>query len=187
MSRSQYPPKEPSQSDRLSSSTDELRYWLALLYAPGIGAISFQRILSAGINPQELFEHPVDDVLGEAVRLPPKTLAYLKSPGWNRVDNDLEWAEKPGCHILSLVDPLYPLLLKEIPDPPPLLFVRGNPTVLSLPQLAIVGSRNPSAGGRQIAQDYASQLAQTGLAITSGMALGIDAASHQGTPKHQGR
>ena len=70
--------------------------------------------------------------------------------------------------------------MKEIPDPPPLLFVRGNPDALSMPQLAIVGSRNPSASGRQIALDYARKLTQTGLTITSGMALGIDAASHEG-------
>jgi len=180
LSRSQYPPKESSQTDQVPSSADELRYWLAILYAPGIGAITFQRILSAGISPQQLFELPVADVLGDRVTLPSKTLAYIRNPDWSKVEKDLAWAEKSGCHILSLADPLYPLLLKEIPDPPPLLFVRGNPNVLSLPQLAIVGSRNPSAGGRQIAQDYAIQLAQTGLTITSGMALGIDAASHEG-------
>ncbi|MEE8379225.1 MAG: hypothetical protein V3R49_02470, partial [Gammaproteobacteria bacterium] len=132
MSRSQYPPKESSQSNQVPSSADELRYWLALLYAPGIGAITFQRILSAGISPQPLFEHPVADVLGDRVTLPSKTLAYIRNPDWSKVEKDLAWAEKPGCHILSLVDSLYPLLLKEIPDPPPLLFVRGNPNVLSL-------------------------------------------------------
>ena len=180
MSRSQYPHKKSSQSVQVSTSTDELRYWLALLYAPGVGAVLFQRILSASINPEGLFEHPAGEVLGEGVKLPARTMAYLKNPAWDRVDKDLEWAGKPGCHIISLADSRYPLLLKEIPDPPPLLFVRGSINVLSFPQLAIVGSRNPSAGGRQIAEDYARQLAQTGLTITSGMALGIDAASHGG-------
>ncbi len=180
MSRSQYPHIKSSQSAQFSSLTDDLRYWLALLYAPGVGPVLFQRILSAGIQPGELFENPADDVLGEGFRLPAKILSYFKSPDWNRVEKDLIWAEKSGCHIISLADFLYPSLLKEIPDPPPLLFVRGNPNVLSLPQLAIVGSRNPSAGGRQIAEDYARQLAQVGLTITSGLALGIDAASHEG-------
>ncbi len=180
MSRSLYPHKKSSQSVLVSSSTGELRYWLALLYAPGVGSVLFQRILSAGLNPEELFNYPMRDVLGNDVKLPAKTLSYFKSPDWARVDKDLVWAEKPGCHIISLADLRYPSLLKEIPDPPPLLFVRGNPNVLSMPQLAIVGSRNPSAGGRQIAQDYACQLTQTGLTITSGMALGIDAASHEG-------
>ncbi len=186
MSRSLYSHINSSQSVQNSSSVqdcsspDELRYWLALLYAPGVGAVMYQRILSAGIKPGELFENPVNDVLDEAFRLPAKIRSYFKNPDWVRVEKDLLWAEKSGCHILSLADSLYPSLLKEIPDPPPLLFVRGHPEVLSLPQLAIVGSRNPSAGGRQIAQEYARQLAQTGLTITSGLALGIDSASHEG-------
>jgi DNA processing protein len=180
LSRSQYPHQKPRSSAQNHSSIDELRYWLALLYAPGVGPVLFQRILSAGINPGELFDNPVGDVLGKEVKLPAKILTYFKHPDWVRVEKDLVWVEKSGCHIISLADSLYPSLLKEIPDPPPLLFVRGNPEVLSLPQLAIVGSRNPSAGGRQIAQQYASQLAQMGLTITSGMALGIDAASHEG-------
>jgi DNA processing protein len=174
------PHKKSSQSVQDSSSTDELRYWLALLYAPGVGSVLFQRILSAKIKPEQLFDNPAGDVLGKDVKLPAKTLAYFKSPDWARVEKDLAWAWKSGCFIISLADSRYPLLLKEIPDPPPLLFVRGNPNVLSMPQLAIVGSRNPSAGGRQLAEDYACQLAQVGLTITSGMALGIDAASHKG-------
>jgi DNA processing protein len=142
--------------------------------------VLFQRILSAGIKPGELFENPAGDVLGKGLKLSAKTLAYFKSPSWDRVEKDLDWAGKSGCQIICLSDSLYPSLLKEIPDPPPMLFVRGNSEVLSMPQLAVVGSRNPSAGGRQLANDYARQLAQTGLTITSGLALGIDAASHEG-------
>jgi DNA processing protein len=180
LSRSLYSDKKSSQSVLVSSSADDLRYWLALLYAPGVGSVLFERILSVNIKPEQLFNNPADDVLGKDVKLPVKTLSYFKSPDWARVEKDLAWAGKSGCQIISLADLRYPSLLKEIPVPPPLLFVRGNPDVLSMPQLAIVGSRNPSAGGRQIAQDYARQLAQTGLTITSGLALGIDAASHGG-------
>ena len=180
MSRSQYFHESSRFSPQVTQSPDELRYWLALLYAPCVGAVLFQRILTAGIRPEELFENPADDVLGKGIKLPSKSLAYFKRPDWIRVEKDLSWAEKPDCHILYWDDPLYPSLLKEIPDSPPLLFVRGKSEVLSMPQLAIVGSRNPSAGGRQIAYDYAHQLAQTGLVISSGMALGIDAASHEG-------
>jgi len=83
-------------------------------------------------------------------------------------------------HILTLHDPAYPALLKEIADPPPLLFVRGDPAVLSRPQLGIVGSRNPTPGGRSLAEDFARSLSRCGLVVTSGMALGIDAAGHRG-------
>jgi DNA processing protein len=88
--------------------------------------------------------------------------------------------------VLTLTDNDYPALLKEIPDPPPLLFVRGNPEILSLPQIAIVGSRNPSTLGLETAAAFAKTLSQHGFVITSGLALGIDAASHQGALNAKG-
>jgi DNA processing protein len=78
-------------------------------------------------------------------------------------------------------------LLREIPRPPPLLFVRGDPTCLSLPQLAIVGSRNPSGGGVENAERFAHYLAERGFAITSGLALGVDAAAHRGALRAGGK
>jgi DNA processing protein len=180
LSRSQYTHENPDQCLPIFPTPEELRYWLALLYAPGVGPVLYQRILAANIRPEQLIENPIGDVLGKDIKLSDGIQTYLKRPDWDRIDKDLVWASKPDCHIVSLNDYRYPLLLKEIPDPPPLLFVRGKIEVLSLPQIAIVGSRNPSAGGIQIAREYSRQLAQMGLTITSGMALGIDAASHEG-------
>ena len=74
----------------------------------------------------------------------------------------------------------YPPLLADLPDAPLGLFVRGDPTALRLPQLAIVGSRNPTPAGRDNAAQFAAHLARCGLAITSGLAIGIDAAAHRG-------
>lgn len=96
------------------------------------------------------------------------------------MDKILTWADNSDCHILHLNNPHYPALLKEIPDPPPVLYARGDPSILNQLQLAMVGSRNPSAGGKQIAHDFAQTLSRNGFTITSGLALGIDAASHQG-------
>ena len=93
---------------------------------------------------------------------------------------DLAWCESPGNALLTTGHPDYPALLREIPDAPPLLFLRGSAALLSLPQVAIVGSRHPSLTGKADAQAFASELAGTGLAITSGMARGIDAAAHVG-------
>ncbi len=87
---------------------------------------------------------------------------------------------------MTINDDHYPSLLKEISAPPPLLYVNGNPDLLNHPQIAIVGSRNPSDVGKQIAADFAATLASQGFAITSGLALGIDAASHQGALKADG-
>lgn len=91
--------------------------------------------------------------------------------------------QKSGAQLVTLTDPAYPPLLKQIPDPPIALFARGDVSLLAQPQLAMVGSRNPSVEGRRNAEEFAAYLAQCGLVITSGMALGIDAASHKGALK----
>lgn len=90
------------------------------------------------------------------------------------------WLEAPGNHLVALDDPRYPDLLRQIPDPPPVLYVHGDPELLGNLQLAIVGSRNPSRGGLENARAFASHLAGAGLTITSGLALGIDAEAHRG-------
>ena len=165
---------------------DDLRYWMALHRTPGLGAILFQRLLDRYTSPREFFDLPASERRG-ALPLPPAGRAFLAAPDWQAIEVSLHWADGESCHILTLHDPAYPPLLKEIPDPPPLLFVRGDPAHLCRPQLAIVGSRNPSAGGRSLAEDFARALGHAGLVVTSGMALGIDAASHRGALQAKGR
>ena len=82
--------------------------------------------------------------------------------------------------VLSLEHPLYPALLKTIADPPPRLYVRGNPALLAKPQLAIVGARRATAAGMKAAEIMATAAVRAGLAVTSGLALGIDGAAHRG-------
>lgn len=96
------------------------------------------------------------------------------------IDSDLVWIDQPNNWAITIEDALYPPLLKELSDPPPVLFVRGNIALLTLPQIAIVGSRNPSTMGKETAFEFAKSLSHCGFVITSGLALGIDAASHQG-------
>ena len=164
--------------DSATTNKAHLKYWLALVHAPGLGSRGFNNLLEQVGDPAQLFEQPnrFRDITLRGVEL----TAYLKSPDWASVERDLEWLDRPEHHLIPLTDPRYPTLLAAIDDPPPLLFVHGNPDLLSTPQLAMVGSRNPSASGRQNAHDFAQHLAQAGLTITSGLALGIDAASHQG-------
>ncbi|MBV8802637.1 MAG: DNA-protecting protein DprA [Gammaproteobacteria bacterium] len=109
-----------------------------------------------------------------------KQITHIKNPPRQIADQDLQWCEKNNCHLLTLLDPNYPILLKEIHDAPCLLFIQGDITLLNQPQLAIVGSRNPTQTGKDIAQQFAQQLSLGGLCITSGFAMGIDAASHKG-------
>ncbi|HLT63052.1 MAG TPA: DNA-processing protein DprA [Pseudohongiella sp.] len=90
----------------------------------------------------------------------------------------LQWADHPGNYILLASDPDYPQILKQIPDYPPLLFVRGDLQCLKRPMLAIVGARNSTAYGRSVAYQIGRDLARSGLVISSGLASGIDAQAH---------
>jgi DNA processing protein len=95
-------------------------------------------------------------------------------------DAALAWANEDGNHLLTRADAAYPRLLLEIADPPPVLYVKGNPALLSRPILAMVGSRVPTAQGEANAEAFASSLSAAGLTIISGLAQGIDAAAHRG-------
>ncbi|WP_432468555.1 DNA-processing protein DprA [Agarivorans sp. Z349TD_8] len=110
----------------------------------------------------------------------------LLHPEQVRMSLALRWLEQERCHLLGCFDPLYPECLRQIQRPPLLLFVRGHPTLLSSQQLAVVGSRHASWRGLQQAQDFARQLTQQGLTITSGLALGVDAAAHKGALQARG-
>ncbi len=154
-----------------------LKFWLALLRTPGVGSKTFIKIL-ASHPPERLFSQ--SQAALSALGLKQKSIDFIKSPDWEQVENDLCWANQPENAVITLFDPLYPTQLKEIDSPPPLLFTRGNIKLLAQPQISIVGSRNPSPLGQQTAIDFAQSLAQYGFTITSGLALGIDAAGHQG-------
>ncbi|MGH8551619.1 MAG: DNA-processing protein DprA [Methylococcales bacterium] len=123
-------------------------------------------------------QEPRDTLSG--LGLNPGTVEYLKSPDWATIDSDLEWLDRPGRQAITLHDPQYPACLKEIASPPPLLFVTGDSSLLSTPQVSIVGSRNPSRSGEATAREFAEALSGAGLSITSGLALGIDASAHEG-------
>ncbi len=120
-------------------------------------------------------------------KLSAKEAAQLKNPDWGVVERDLAWAEESGHRIITIYDADYPPLLKEIQDPPLVLFIIGDFTLLQAQQMAIVGSRNPTPIGIETAHNFAGHLARAGLVITSGFAIGIDAASHRGAIKASGK
>ncbi len=155
-----------------------LKYWLALVRAPGIGARRCRQLLDTCDDPAALFVPETLHRLAEG--LPEQALTWLREPDWSLIEADLEWLRQADAHILTLADPGYPPLLAGIADPPPVLFLRGDPALLREPQLAIVGSRNPTSGGERNAREFARHLASTGFVIDSGLALGIDAAAHRG-------
>ena len=104
----------------------------------------------------------------------------LQQPDAAMLASNRAWLAAPGHHLLGWHDPDYPALLRRIASPPLALFVAGDPACLWHPSVAVVGSRSPSAGGRDNAFDFAQTLAVSGLAVTSGLAAGIDTAAHEG-------
>ena len=118
-----------------------------------------------------------------AGRLPgvPKTVARLmapEQPDHPHLAAHLRWAEAPGCHLVCYEDAAYPQPLREIACPPPLLFLRGQPEALSLPQVAVVGSRRATGYGLRNTERLVRELCGAGVAVTSGLALGIDGKAH---------
>jgi DNA processing protein len=156
---------------------DELAAWLTLTHAPGLHAGTLRPLL-AGLSCPALFEASpatlraagADDVL----------IDWLRQPHDATAAAELRWLERDGHHFVTWGSAQYPPLLAQLDDAPVGLFVRGDPAHLSVPQLAMVGSRNPTPAGRDNATSFAAHLARCGLGITSGLAVGIDEASHRG-------
>ncbi len=163
----------------------DLPYWLALARMPGIGPRTARPLVNLAGGVAAVFEPEVRKALRGQVA--PETLRCLADPPWRQVEDDLRWVEQPDNSALTMAEPDYPALLAQIADPPLVLFVCGRLDALSVPQLAVVGSRNPTPGGRQTAHDFAVALAAAGLTVTSGLALGIDAAGHEGALAAGGR
>jgi len=160
------------------NSHQTLPFWLAALYLPGVTPRTFSRWLEQFTDIQSLFHASEDEM--QAKGISSQHRQSFQQINWKQVEEDLLWTQSFNHHIISLEDEAYPKLLKEISDPPLVLFVRGNKEALSTMQIAMVGSRRATPAGLKQAQYFASSLAEYGLTITSGLALGIDGASHRG-------
>lgn len=158
---------------------DELALWFVTQHAVG----GYQSLMaffhSAG---DALKASPADwQQLGIHKAHPPKLQQWQQdSPFRQQFDQALKQLNPQIDHILRINDPDYPQQLMQIADPPPILFVRGNPQVLTQPQVAMVGSRKPSQAGAKIAYQFAQVLSDNGFWITSGLAYGIDSEAHKG-------
>ena len=161
-----------------AASREHLTDWLALTLAPGLGPRRIGDLVerfgsAAGVRAAgriALLEAGVSNA----------AITAIDSPDRGRVQDALTWADHAGADLLTPELDAYPQRLRELPAAPPLLFVRGDKGLLNEPQIAVVGSRNPTAGGVETARDFAGYLAGLGLVITSGLALGVDAAAHRG-------
>jgi len=149
-----------------------------LSHAPGVGPRTFSRLMERFGEPQRVLEANSPELRAAGLRA--DTVDSLRHPPVEAAEAALAWAEQDGAHILTRDDPRYPRLLRELNDAPILLYVRGDPEALSDPQVAMVGSRNPTPAGRDTSRELARHLAACGLTITSGLAIGVDAAAHEG-------
>jgi DNA processing protein len=164
---------------------DALEMQLALGRAPGLtaqqlrGALAALRGAAASASGlQGLFGQCRSGL--ESLGLAAATSAALQAPDAARIAADRRWVESEHISLIDAADPRYPPLLAQAPAAPALLYVKGDGAYLRTPQLAMVGSRNPTQPGQRTARAFAGFLSAAGLTITSGLAIGIDAASHEG-------
>jgi len=161
------------------------RAWLGLATIPGLDAACAVELLARLGSLEACLE--ASPAALAAAGLPAGTIARFNRPSSGVIAAGLRWLEAPGHELVPASDPRYPSALRVIPGAPVVLFVCGDPQALCLPQLAIVGSRRPTPAGREAAFDFASRLVARGLAVTSGLAAGIDAAAHRGALAGGGR
>ena len=163
-----------------STRTESLARWIAFIHLPGVGLRRRQEMLEQFGSIEAVFDASRGLLEKYLSGAPQAVRAIADGPDSAAVEATLAWLAEPGHHLLTLLDRDYPPLLRQIPDPPLALYVLGDRACLSSPQLAVVGSRNPTPGGRENARAFARALAGAGLTITSGLALGIDGEAHRG-------
>lgn len=159
------------------SDLDTLQAWCALWRIPRVGAKRYARVLQAFGSPKAFFTLPDSERKRAGVSVDGDILDKAK----RGADTDIRWLQdNPDAHILTLDSPAYPPQLLMIADPPPVIFARGNVELLSVPQLAVVGSRSPSHEGLENAHNFSQFMTGKGVVIVSGLAQGIDGAAHEG-------
>lgn len=156
----------------------DVKSWLSLSLIDGLGDESMRRLLVAFGSPSDVFSASP----GALERIVKKSVvrSILQGVNGNKLTAALNWLEDPANSIVTLADPDYPSLLLNIPDPPPLLYFKGQRKLLNTPALAVVGSRNATPQGLSNAESFSEAISNAGFCIISGMALGIDTAAHYG-------
>ncbi len=165
----------------------DLQYWIALNILPDVGPVLSRRLISAFGSPENIFSMSLKELrqipgVGEN-----RALRIMKFNEWDKVQKEIDIAEKNNIHIMTSADQLYPEGLKRINSAPPVLYMKGRMERSDKYAVAIVGSRNSTTYGRQVAEQMGRKLASSGLTVVSGMARGVDTSSHIGALKAGGR
>jgi DNA processing protein len=169
-----------------SPSATHLLEWLAISLTPGLGPTKSRKLVEHFGGPQAVLCASLTELEATHIQaVSAQSLATGKSAELAR--EEIARAAAAGVALISLDDPFYPPRLKEIYDPPLILYVRGSADILTRPGLAIVGTRHPTPYGSGMAERLASDLAAQGLVIISGMARGVDTAAHRGAISAKGK
>src|SRR5579862_8741348 len=158
---------------------DDYVGWLALALTPGLGARMAGKLLREFGSPEAIFAASLTALEGQRISAAVAQALHSRRP-LSDAAKELAHVQAAGCRLLTWDEPEYPQRLKEIYDPPPLLYVRGNVELLSRHIVSMVGARRPTPYGNQMAERLAKDLSDRGLVIASGLARGIDACAHKG-------
>ena len=169
---------------RVEDAETELRAWLRLAAVPGLDGARALALVRHCCSADAALR--ASTATAVALSLGPGAVTALRTPPAT-LEASLRWAGVPGCSIVRAGGPGYPPQLLTISGAPVLLYVRGNAGALAAAQVAIVGSRNPTPAGRETARAFARRVTLSGLVVTSGLAVGIDAAAHRGALEAGGR
>jgi DNA processing protein len=166
---------------------EEIFYWVALSLVPGIGSVLFKRLLDRFKAPEAVFRASLRDLL-EIEGIGKRVAEEIRrGPSESLAERELRLVREAGGTLLTSTDASYPSRLKEIYDPPPLLYVRGGLKEEDRFSLAIVGSRKTSPYGRWVTEKISQEIVRHGITIVSGMARGIDSVAHGGAISGGGR
>jgi DNA processing protein len=169
-----------------SPSATHLLEWLAIFLTQGLGPTRARKLVEHFGTPEAVFRASLTELESTGIQaVSAQSIATGKSAELAR--EEIARAADAGVTVISVDDPAYPSRLKEIYDPPLILYIRGNPAVLARPGIAMVGTRHPTPYGTGMAERLACDLASQGLVIISGMARGVDTASHRGAISAKGK
>jgi DNA processing protein len=160
---------------------DERAWWLALHLVPGVGRITFKRLVGYFGHPRDVMQATAGQLMRVSGIGPKIAQAITGFHSAKAVERELRASESAGCQIVTQSDESYPALLKTIEDPPPVLYVKGDLGDPLAPRVAVVGSRRPSTYGKVVAEQLARGLAESGITVVSGLARGIDSVAHVNT------
>ena len=169
-----------------SPGATHLLEWLAIALTPGLGPIKARKLVEHFGAPEAVFRTSLTELESTGIQaVSAQSLATGRSAELAR--DEIARAAAVGVAVISMDDPAYPPRLKEIYDPPLVLYIRGNPEILTKPGIAMVGTRHPTPYGTGMAERLACDLAMQGLVIISGMARGVDTAAHRGAISAKGK